>query len=226
MIPIIGFVGDKKSGKTAVLETVIAELKKKGGKVGVIKHTTHGFQLDYPRTDSAKLAKAGAKKVVLLGHGRIGLYGQEKREPGPEQVRDLYLSDLDLVLLEGFKNALVPKVLVALNAPAPKWAKETGGLIAAVSSKKTGLKLKHFKPGQTKQLAKLIESYIKTHRAKREVKIYLDGKPLQIKPFIKDFCLNTITGMIGSLHHSAGARRIQISIHLPKGLSVPLPGGR
>jgi len=224
MIPIIGFVGDKKSGKTAVLEAVIAELKKKGRKVGVIKHTTHGFQLDYPHTDSAKLAKAGAKKIVLLGDRRIGLYGAEQGEPEPERVRDLYLSELDVVLVEGFKNAAIPKVLVALNAPAPKWAKEIGGLIAAVSKNKTGLKVRHFQPGRTKELALLVEGYIKSHRKKREVKIYLDGRSLQIKPFIKDFCLNTIVGIIGSLRDSRGAKRIQITIDLPKGVSVSIPG--
>lgn len=223
MIPIIGFIGEKKSGKTRILQGVIAVLTKKGKKVGVIKHTSHGFQLDYPETDSYKLYRAGAKKVALLGHGEFGFYGTVEGELGLEQVRDLYLPELDVVLVEGFKDAAAPKVLIALSGKAPGWAKDTGGLIGVVSPKSTGLKVKHFKPSQTRELAKLIEGYIKIHRHKREVKIYLDGKELFIKPFIKDFVLNTAVGMVGSLRDASGARRIQISIDLPEGVKVPAP---
>jgi len=224
MIPVIGFIGEKKSGKTAVLTEVIKVLAKKGRNLGVLKHTGHGFKLDHPGTDSYKLFHAGARKVVLLGHGQIGFYGSEQPEPGPNQVRDLYLSDLDLVLVEGFKDALIPKVLMALKGQAPKWADKIGGLIAVVSPKKTRLKVKHFKPGQARELAKLIDGYIKSLRPRRELNIYLDGKKLSIKPFIKDFFLNSIAGMVGSLRGAQGAKRIQITIQLPKAVSVPIPG--
>lgn len=224
MIPIIGFVGEKKSGKTAVLTEVIKVLAKKGRKLGVLKHTGHGFTLDHSGTDSDKLFRAGAKKVALLGHGQVGFYGAFHPEPEPEQVRDWYLSDLDLVLVEGFKDALIPKVLVAFSGKAPAWADKIGGLIAVVSPKKTDLKVKHFKPGQARQIAALLDRYVKTHRPKREVSLYLDGKKLQLKPFIKDFLLNSVTGMVGSLRDAKGARQIRLTIDLPEGISVPIPG--
>ena len=224
MIPIIGFVGEKKSGKTLILQKVIALLAKNKFKIGVIKHTGHGFKIDHPDTDSYKLFASGAKKIALLGHGEVGFYGKAAPEPSPEQVRDLYLPEMDAVLVEGFKDAAIPKVLIALSGSVPKWAKDTGGLIAVVSPKKTELKVRHFTPAQAGELSKLVEGYIKAHRHKREVKIYLDGKELFIKPFIKDFVLNTTVGMIGSLRDAAGARRIQISIDLPEGMKVPIPG--
>ena len=224
MIPLIGFVGEKKSGKTMVLKAVLAELAKKGRKVGVIKHTAHGFDLDRPHTDSFMLKESGAAKVAMLGHDEIAVYGAAKPEPGPEQVRDLYLSDLDIVLVEGFKDAQIPKILIAATRPIPPWGRETAGVIAVVSKDKPDFETKHIKPGQTKEIVKLIEWYIKTHRSKREVKIYLDGRELKIKPFIKDFFLNSIVGMVGSLNDAQGAKRISISIDFPEGVSVPLPG--
>lgn len=224
MIPIIGFVGDKKSGKTMVLEKVVAELAKKKIRVGVIKHTGHGFTLNYAKTDSAKLKAAGAYKVAMLGHGELAVYGSATPEPGPDQLRDLYLPDLDVVLVEGFKHASMPKILVAVAKPAPSWAKEVGGIVAVVSKQKPAFAAKHFKPPATREIVKMIQWYIKTHSHKREVNIYLDGKKLQIKPFIKNFFLNTIVGMVGSLNDAQGAKQISISIHFPKGVSVPLPG--
>jgi len=224
MIPIIGFVGEKKSGKTLMLEAVIRVLSKKGRKIGVIKHTRHGFKLDYPETDSSRLMNSGARKVLMLGNGQIGVYGAESPEPSVEQARDLYFPELDLVLVEGYKDAAVPKVLVALSGKVPAWGKNLPGLIAVVAPKKTALKASQFKPSQAAQLAGLVDGYVKLHRGKREVNIYLDGEKLQIKPFIKDFFLNSINGMIGSLSGAKGAKRIQISIEIPEGVSVPIPG--
>jgi len=218
MIPIIGFVGEKKSGKTAVLQKVIGWLSEKGYKIGVIKHTGHGFRLDYPETDSFKLYEAGAKKIALSGHNQLGMYGDAEPEPGPEQIRDLFLSEMDLILVEGYRSASIPKVLVALSQAIPDWAKELGGLIAIVSKNKPDFEIKHFGPEQIRELAELVEEYIKKHRGKREVKIYLDERELKIKPFVKDFFLNTISGMIGSLKQTHGAKRVQITIHLPDGI--------
>jgi molybdopterin-guanine dinucleotide biosynthesis protein B len=217
-------VGEKKSGKTMILEKVVAELAKKKIRVGVIKHTGHGFTLDYAKTDSAKLKAAGAAKVAMLGHGEVAVYGSATPESGPDQLRDIYLSDLDVVLVEGFKQAHMPKVLIAVTKPIPSWAKEIGGVVAVVSKQKPGFDAKHFKPPATREIVNLIQWYIKTHRKKREVNIYLDGKKLQIKPFIKDFFLNTIVGMVGSLNDAKGAKQISISIDFPDGVSVPLPG--
>jgi hypothetical protein len=157
----------------------------------------------------------------MLGHDEIAVYGAAKPEPGPEQVRDMYLADLDVVLVEGFKDAQIPKILIAATKPIPPWGRETSGVIAVVSKDKPDFDVKHIKPGSTKEIVKLIEWYIKTHRSKREVNVYLDGKKLQIKPFIKDFLLNSIVGMVGSLNDAQGAKRISISI---EGVSVPLPG--
>jgi len=218
MIPIIGFVGEKKSGKTSVLQKVINHLSEKGYKIGVIKHTAHGFRLDYPETDSFKLYEAGARKIAVSGHSQLGIYGEAEPELGAEQIRDLFLSEMDLILVEGYRNASIPKVLVALSQEIPEWAKGLGGLIAIISKDKPDFEIKHFLPEQVQELAKLVEEYIKRHRGKREVKIYLDGRELKIKSFIKDFFLNTLSGMIGSLKQTQGAKRVQITIYIPDGI--------
>ncbi len=224
MIPIIGFVGEKKSGKTMVMELVLKALAKKRRKVAVVKHAVHGFQFDYPRTDSTRVMAAGARKVAILGGGKLGVYGSQSPEPSLEQVRDLFFPEMDLVLVEGYKDSPAPKVLVCLSGKPPAWGKGLPGLIAVVAPNQTGLNVRHFKPSQSGQLAGLIDRYVRMHRGKREVNIYLDGRKLQIKPFIKDFFLNSINGMIGSLNDARNAKRIQISMEIPQGVSVPKPG--
>jgi molybdopterin-guanine dinucleotide biosynthesis protein B len=222
MIPIIAFVGEKKNGKTFIIKKVIDLLVERGRRVSVLKHTGHGFRLDYPETDSYQLIQAGAKMVALVGDGKIGLYGDAGFEPDPEGVRDLFFPAFDIILVEGYKSSHLPKIVVAIKGNLPEWTNGLNGLVAVVSEAKPDFDVKHFHPEQINEITDLIESYIHIHRKKREVKIYLDGKNLQIKPFIKDFFLNTITAMVSSLKGAEGARRIQITIDLPEGVSVPV----
>ncbi len=50
--PIVSVVGNSNSGKTTLLEKVVGELKSKGCRVVVIKHTPHGFDIDQPGKDT------------------------------------------------------------------------------------------------------------------------------------------------------------------------------
>lgn len=54
-VPTISFVGKKKSGKTTALEGVIRQLVARGRRVAAVKHDAHGFVIDAPGTDSARL---------------------------------------------------------------------------------------------------------------------------------------------------------------------------
>jgi molybdopterin-guanine dinucleotide biosynthesis protein A len=51
-LPIVSFIGKKKSGKTTVVLGVIKELRNRGYRVAALKHDTHGFEVDVPGTDS------------------------------------------------------------------------------------------------------------------------------------------------------------------------------
>jgi len=226
MIPVIAFVGEKGSGKTTILEQVIDSLVERGRKVGVIKHTTHQFRLDYAQTDSARLYQAGAKMVAIAGEKGLGFYGKLEEPLSPEAMRDLFFPKIDLILTEGFKSSTLPKVLVMVSGKTPQWAGELKGLIAVVSSETTDLKAKHFLPDQLEPLVDLLEDYINRLSRKREVNIYLDGRKLQLKPFVKDLFLNTITALVGSLKETSDARRIQITIDLPEGIKVIAPGDK
>ncbi len=59
MIPIVSFVGKSNSDKTTLLEKVVRELKLRGYRVAVIKHTHHELDIDQSGKDSWRLAQAG-----------------------------------------------------------------------------------------------------------------------------------------------------------------------
>jgi molybdopterin-guanine dinucleotide biosynthesis adapter protein len=110
---VFGIAGWSGSGKTTLIEKLIPEFSRRGLSVSVIKHAHHGFDLDRPGKDSYRHREAGASQVLMLSNDRWVLMHELRGAPEPtleEQLR--VLSPCDVVLIEGFKAAAVPKVEV------------------------------------------------------------------------------------------------------------------
>ena len=108
---IFSFIAaSSKSGKTTLIEKIVAILKARGLRVAVIKHASKGFDLDRPGKDSWRFREAGADEVVLVGPRSMAVMRTLDHHPDPEEV----LSDVsaDIVLLEGFKNSAMNKIEV------------------------------------------------------------------------------------------------------------------
>jgi molybdopterin-guanine dinucleotide biosynthesis protein B len=108
---VFGFAGWSGSGKTTLVERLIPEFTRRGLRVSVIKHAHHGFDLDKPGKDSWRHREAGATQVLMLSNDRWVLMHELRGAPEPtleEQLR--LLEPCDLVLIEGYKAAAVPKI--------------------------------------------------------------------------------------------------------------------
>lgn len=104
--------GYKNSGKTTLITALIPLLKAKGCKTAVIKHDIHGFQLDHPGTDTHSFHEAGADAVAITSPYRSAVIVEEGETL--QQIVDR-LQHYDVVLVEGFKQALYPKLLLLRN---------------------------------------------------------------------------------------------------------------
>jgi molybdopterin-guanine dinucleotide biosynthesis protein MobB len=109
---MIAFAGASGTGKTYLLTNLTKELTKRGLKVGAVKHSRSGFQLDLEGKDSARLKQAGARTVLLAGPGSIGLIADHDGPLTPEDVSKKFFSDMDIVLVEGWKESGLPKIWV------------------------------------------------------------------------------------------------------------------
>ncbi len=121
---VFGIAGWSGSGKTTLIEKLIPQFTGRGLKVSVIKHAHHGFDLDRPGKDSFRHREAGATQVLMLSGQRWVLMHELRGEPEPSLEMQLeLLAPCDLVLIEGFKAASVPKVEVhrAANGKPPLW---------------------------------------------------------------------------------------------------------
>ena len=109
--PVIGFSAYSGTGKTTLIEKVIADLTARSFVVSSIKHTHHHFDIDRPGKDSYRHREAGVREILLVSDQRWVLMHElhTSREPSiQEQVS--HLSPCDLVVVEGFKNAEIPKI--------------------------------------------------------------------------------------------------------------------
>ena len=112
MIPIVSIVGKSNSGKTTLIEKLIAELTARGWRVATIKHNRHGFEIDHEGKDSWRHKQAGAVVTVIASPARVAVIEDTHRDYEIEELRDRYIRDADIVLVEGYKVNPHPKIEV------------------------------------------------------------------------------------------------------------------
>jgi molybdopterin-guanine dinucleotide biosynthesis protein B len=110
MPQILSVVGRSQSGKTTLIEKLIPELKKRGYRIGTIKHAHHGFDIDKSGKDSWRHRQAGADVVVVASPGKIAMVRDENRESLDELQN--YFEGTDLIITEGYKTQNKPKIEV------------------------------------------------------------------------------------------------------------------
>jgi molybdopterin-guanine dinucleotide biosynthesis protein MobB len=106
----VSFVAKSGTGKTTMLEKVIAELKSRGWRVGVIKHDAHRFEIDHPGKDSWRLTQAGADTMLVASPEKLALVKRHAEPPSVDELIATYFADVDVVLTEGFKKSGLPKI--------------------------------------------------------------------------------------------------------------------
>jgi molybdopterin-guanine dinucleotide biosynthesis protein B len=108
-----GIAGWSGAGKTTLLEQLIPRFVARGLRVSLIKHTHHDFDIDRPGKDSYRLREAGCSEVMLLSGRRWALMHELRGDPEPDLADQLaLLGPCDLVLVEGYKVADLPKLEV------------------------------------------------------------------------------------------------------------------
>ncbi len=137
--PVCAFSGWADSGKTTVLERLIPALCRRGVRIAVIKHCHHAPEAG-DGTDTARLSAAGA------------VCARPVREDTPGLSR---ITDVDLILAEGFKQGSWPKIWVHRTGSEPPPPKP---YLAMLSDTETLVGVPRLDPRDTQGLADFLES--------------------------------------------------------------------
>ena len=157
MVPIVSVVGKSGSGKTTLLERLIPELKRRGHRVGTIKHDAHSFDIDHPGKDTWRHAQAGSDHVVISSPARVASIRRITQEITLEELAAA-MTDVDIVVTEGYKRGSAPKIEVSRRERSEELICQQDELMAIASDHPFEGAVPQFDLDDTQGLADLIET--------------------------------------------------------------------
>lgn len=157
-IPIICIVGYSNVGKTTLLEKLLPELKRRGYRIATIKHHGRpGFEIDQPGKDTWRHAQAGSEHVVIVAPDKVASIRRVSREPTLDEIAAT-ISDVDLILVEGYKQSDKPKIEVFRAACSQEPLCTPEELLAFVADVSLSSDIPCFNMDNITALADLIET--------------------------------------------------------------------
>lgn len=135
-LPLLGFAAWSGTGKTTLLEAMLPKLVARGIRVAVIKHAHHNFDIDKEGKDSYRLRKAGAAQMLISSRYRRAMVTETPDEEAtlPQLIAQLDQTQLDLILVEGFKQLHFPKIELHRQEVGKPWLHPEDSNIIAVAA--------------------------------------------------------------------------------------------
>ncbi len=112
VISILSVIGRSNTGKTTFIEKLIPMLNAKNVRVATVKHHLHDFESDREGKDSYRHKKAGARIAMIVSPQKVAFTADTERELTLAELVSTYIRDVDLVIVEGFKEERAPKIEV------------------------------------------------------------------------------------------------------------------
>jgi molybdopterin-guanine dinucleotide biosynthesis protein B len=119
----LSVVGWSGAGKTTLVERLIPELRARGLRVGVVKHSSDPHPLHRQGSDTERFGSVGAELVAFATPAGVQLTVKEEPAQALLPLLERFADAVDLVLVEGWKQGPLPKLEV--------WREGHGALLAA-----------------------------------------------------------------------------------------------
>lgn len=155
MMPVINFVGRSGAGKTTYLEKLIAEMKRRGYKIGIIKHDAHDFDIDHPGKDTWRHAQAGADVVCISSRNKFALIEKQDRDRTLDEMV-ARIAGVDFIFVEGYKDQGRYKIEIHRSDAYTDRMYTAKDLFASVSDSILSEELPHFPVNDPAPLAEFL----------------------------------------------------------------------
>jgi molybdopterin-guanine dinucleotide biosynthesis adapter protein len=212
MRSIISFVGKSGSGKTTLLEKVITELKKRGYKVAIIKHSHHKNDLDTAEKDTWRFTQAGTEISAINSLDHLAIYRRMNEFFDPQDISNYINLDYDIMLTEGFKGSNTPKIEVHRSEQGKELLTDPGQLLAVVTDEPVDVQVPQFSRDDVNGIADIIEKTIVSKNGENDLTVVINGKTTQINPQLKDILSQTLAAMIPGMQNDGAVKNLHISL--------------
>lgn len=191
---ILGVYGYHDTGKTLFLEKLMRELKERGISAAAVKHLGRHYEAD-KKKDTTRLVAAGMNPVIGTADGEAVIH--IKGDVGLKESIALAqsMADVDVIFVEGFKNAPMEKIAVGdiESLPGTKFRSEQFGEIVEYIQKKVD--------GERSSAEACCNKTIRGGEGLSDlkIKIVVNGKKLPTNEFVQKILWETLCGMTRSL---------------------------
>lgn len=212
MHSIISIVGKSHSGKTTLLESLIAEMKRRGHKVAIVKHSHHADDLDMASKDTWRFTRAGSELSVINSLDHLAIYRRTENYFDPQEISNFILWDFDIILTEGFKSSNYPKIEVQRSEQGEELLTDPQQLLAVVTDKPLDADVPQFSRDDIAGIADLIEKSIIARQRANEIDLIVNGAYTPISPPLKDLLVRTLLAMIPVPQGNGEVKSLHISL--------------
>lgn len=116
---IVSIIGRKNAGKTTLTVALASELVRRGLRVMTLKHGHHPADVDRTGSDSWRHFHEGrAERTLIASPDLRVLFERTPDDYDPIGLVRRYMQGADVVLIEGYKRAALPKIEVFRRAVA------------------------------------------------------------------------------------------------------------
>ncbi|MBA7615273.1 hypothetical protein ES703_22551 [subsurface metagenome] len=212
MPPVISIVGKAKSGKTTLIERLVAELKQRGYRVATIKHSPKGFELDQPGKDSWRLARSGSDAVVISSRQKLAMIRPQDHDAIIEEVVRFLGPDFDIVLAEGFRKGSALKIEVHRKELGEGLLLSPKQLLAIVTDETLEADVPQFSWEDIAAVASFIEEKLISKWPAAEAVVVVNGSPLTLSRFPRQMIANTLLAMVSTLKGADEIKSLDVFI--------------
>jgi molybdopterin-guanine dinucleotide biosynthesis adapter protein len=211
MRSVITLVGKSSSGKTTLLEKLIAELKRRGHKVAIVKHSHHADDLDTAKKDTWRFTQAGAELSAINSLDHLAIYRRMDHFFDPQEISSFILWDYDIILTEGFKGSPYPKIEVHRAEQGKELLTDTNLLLAVVTDETLEVSVPQYSHDDVAGLADLIEKRINTRDKGNDLDVVVNGARIPVNQSLQDLLARTLLAMVPGTQDN-GVKSLHVSL--------------
>jgi molybdopterin-guanine dinucleotide biosynthesis protein B len=211
MRSVISITGKSSSGKTSLLEKLIVELKRRGHKVAIVKHSHHADDLDTAKKDTWRFTQAGAELSAINSLDHLAIYRRMDHFFDPQEISGSILWDYDIILTEGFKGSPYPKIEVHRQAQGKELLTDPRQLLAVVTDEPLEVDVPQYGHDDVVGIAGLIEGRMNTGDNGSDLDVILNGASVPVSPALKDLLTRTLLATVPGIRGD-GVKSLHVSL--------------
>jgi len=212
MQPIISIVGKSNSGKTTLLESLIAELTRRGYQLAVIKHAGEDIKLDTANKDTWRFRKAGSQLAAINAGRGLAVFYTLDHDFAPEELARLLWLDCDLILTEGFKRKAYPKIEVHRREQGGELLSPPEHLLAVVTDEKLDTQVPQFTRDEVGKIADLIDQTCLSKRKKDDIDLVINDESAPLNQETENLLFRTLMAFASSQKNVGEIKRLRLSM--------------